>query len=154
MIFIYVFYIDIFLKQNFLMNFLVLSLTCVFCKSAVCHRNLRMLAAAVSGTGLEAFGLMVLPYAISVLCTAIGIVPLMVFLAFGREIKTEDGEDFKQLVIYCIVKRSGNCSLQSDGTGKSVSVYRTGNGRNHLRTCQKSCGVGAEAKATDVCGSV
>ena len=52
------------------MNFLVLSLTCVFCKSAVCHRNLRMLAAAVSGTGLEAFGLMVLPYAISVLCTA------------------------------------------------------------------------------------
>ena len=36
------------------MNFLVLSLTCVFCKSAVCHRNLRMLAAAVSGTGLEA----------------------------------------------------------------------------------------------------
>ena len=80
-----------------------------------------MLAAAVSGTGLEAFGLMVLPYAISVLCT---------------------------------VKRSGNCSLQSDGTGKSVSVYRIGNGRNHLRTCQKSCGVGAEAKATDVCGSV
>ena len=50
------------------MNFLVLSLTCVFCKSAVCHRNLRMLAAAVSGTGLEAFGLMVLPYAISVYC--------------------------------------------------------------------------------------
>ena len=36
------------------MNFLVLSLTCVFCKSAVCHRNLRMLAAAVSGTGLAA----------------------------------------------------------------------------------------------------
>ena len=82
-------YIDIFLKQNFLMNFLVLSLTCVFCKSAVCHRNLRMLAAAVSGTGLEAFGLMVLPYAISVLCTAIGIVPLMVFLAFGRENKKQ-----------------------------------------------------------------
>ena len=71
------------------MNFLVLSLTCVFCKSAVCHRNLRMLAAAVSGTGLEAFGLMVLPYAISVLCTAIGIVPLMVFLAFGRENKKQ-----------------------------------------------------------------
>lgn len=80
---------DIFLKQNFLMNFLVLSLTCVFCKSAVCHRNLRMLAAAVSGTGLEAFGLMVLPYAISVLCTVIGIVPLMVFLAFGRENKKQ-----------------------------------------------------------------
>ena len=113
-----------------------------------------MLAAAVSGTGLEAFGLMVLPYAISVLCTAIGIVPLMVFLAFGRENKKQDGEDFKQLVVHCIVKRSGNCSLQSDGTGKSVSVYRIGNGRNHLRTCQKSRGVGAEAKATDVCGSV
>ena len=48
-----------------------------------------MLAAAVSGTGLEAFGLMVLPYAISVLCTAIGIVPLMVFLAFGRENKKQ-----------------------------------------------------------------
>lgn len=78
---------DIFLKQNFLMNFLVLSLTCVFCKSAVCHRNLRMLAAAVSGTGLEAFGLMVLPYAISVLCTAIGIVPLMVFLRLAGKIK-------------------------------------------------------------------
>ena len=43
----------------------------------------------VSGTGLEAFGLMVLPYAISVLCTAIGIVPLMVFLAFGRENKKQ-----------------------------------------------------------------
>ena len=48
-----------------------------------------MLAAAVSGTGLEAFGLMVLPYAISVLCTAIGIVPFMVFLAFGRENKKQ-----------------------------------------------------------------
>ena len=48
-----------------------------------------MLVAAVSGTGLEAFGLMVLPYAISVLCTAIGIVPLMVFLAFGRENKKQ-----------------------------------------------------------------
>lgn len=33
------------------------------------------------------------------------------------KIKTEDGEDFKQLVVHCIVKRSGNCSLQSDGTG-------------------------------------
>ena len=41
------------------------------------------------GKGLEAFGLMVLPYAISVLCTAIGIVPLMVFLAFGRENKKQ-----------------------------------------------------------------
>lgn len=71
------------------MNFLVLSLTCVFCKSAVCHRNLRMLAAAASGTGLEAFVLIVLPYAISILCAAIGIVPLMVFLAFGRENKKQ-----------------------------------------------------------------
>ena len=69
------------------MNFLVLSLTCVFCKSAVCHRNLRMLAAAVSGTGLEAFGLMVLPYAISVLCTAIGIVRLWFFLRLAGKIK-------------------------------------------------------------------
>ena len=108
-----------------------------------------MLAAAVSGTGLEAFGLMVLPYAISVLCTAIGIVPLMVFLAFGREHKKQ-----RMVRILSSWLSSGNCSLQSDGTGKSVSVYRIGNDRNHLRTCQKSCGVGAEAKATDVCGSV
>lgn len=71
------------------MNFLVLSLTCVFCKSAVRHRNLRMLVAAVSGTGLEVFVLIVLPYAISILCAAIGIVPLMVFLAFGRENKKQ-----------------------------------------------------------------
>lgn len=61
---------------------------------------------------------------------------LWFFLRLAGKIKTEDGEDFKQLVVHCIVKRSGNCSLQSDGTGKSVSVYRTGNGRNHLRTCQ------------------
>ena len=69
------------------MNFLVLSLTCVFCKSAVCHRNLRMLAAAVSGTGLEAFGLMVLPYAISVLCTASASCRLWFFLRLAGKIK-------------------------------------------------------------------
>ena len=113
-----------------------------------------MLAAAVSGTGLEAFGLMVLPYAISVLCTAIGIVPLMVFLAFGRENK-------KQRMVrilsswLSIVLLNGVATAVYNLTGlENLYLYTAGNGRNHLRTCQKSCGVGAEAKATDVCGPV
>ena len=71
------------------MNFLVLSLTCLFCKSAIRHRNLRMVFAALSGTGLEVFVLLFLPYVLSVLCVAFCIVPLMIFLAFGRENKKQ-----------------------------------------------------------------
>lgn len=114
-----------------------------------------MLAAAVSGTGLEAFGLMVLPYAISVLCTAIGIVPLMVFLAFGRENK-------KQRMVrilsswLSIVLLNGVATAVYNLTGLEnlYLIYRIATAGITSRTCQKSCGVGAEAKATDVCGPV
>ncbi len=62
---------------------------CIFAKvqsvTGICACWLRRFPAR----DLKAFGLMVLPYAISVLCTVIGIVPLMVFLAFGRENKKQ-----------------------------------------------------------------
>lgn len=84
MIFIYVFYIDVFLEQNFLMNLIVLSLTCVFCKSAVKYLKLRMAAAALLGAALSLLCYLVLPwYAGAVAACAFIVIPLMLFLAFG-----------------------------------------------------------------------
>lgn len=71
------------------MNILVLSLTCLFCKSAIGYRKLRMTLAAVSGTGMEAFVLLFFPYVFSILCVAIVIVPLMLVFAFGWENKKQ-----------------------------------------------------------------
>lgn len=84
MIFIYVFYIDVFLEQNFLMNLIVLSLTCVFCKSAVKYLKLRMTAAAFLGAVLSLLCYLVLPwYAGAVAALAFLVIPLMLLLAFG-----------------------------------------------------------------------
>ncbi len=84
MIFIYVFYIDVFLEQNFLMNLIVLSLTCVFCKSAVKYLKLRMAAAALFGAALSLLSYLVIPwYAGAVAACAFIVIPLMLFFAFG-----------------------------------------------------------------------
>lgn len=82
---IYVFYIDVFLEQNFLMNLIVLSITHIFCKRYVRFLWLRMAAAALLGSILSlAFYLLVQGYAFAVSGIAFFVVPLMLFLAFGR----------------------------------------------------------------------
>lgn len=83
------FYIDIFLKQNILMNLLVLSLTCMLDQRMVCHRTIRILAAAIAGAVLEAVMLLVLPYGFAVAAVALIVVPAMLFVAFGKENKKQ-----------------------------------------------------------------
>lgn len=71
------------------MNFLVLSLTCIFCKSAVRHKKLRMALAAVSGALLQTGLVLFLPYVFAVIAAALILVPGMLVLAFGRETKNQ-----------------------------------------------------------------
>jgi hypothetical protein len=98
-IFIYVFYLDVFLGQNFLMNLILLSLTDLFCRSTVRLRLLRRCAAALLGAvGEAAVFLLVsgrgslaaekvlggLPrQGLFVAAGVFGLVPGMVLLAFG-----------------------------------------------------------------------
>lgn len=83
-IFIYVFYMDIFLVQNFLMNLIILSLTSVFWKYSVKWMVFRMMAAGLLGSGLSAVCLTVLHnYRGTMAVMAFFIVPLMLFTAFG-----------------------------------------------------------------------
>lgn len=84
MIFIYVFYIDVFLQQNFLMYLIVLSLTNIFCKSPVRRRRLRMLFSALLGAVLSAALLLGLPsYGGAIFGMAFFVVPMMLLLNFG-----------------------------------------------------------------------
>lgn len=84
MIFIYAFYIDLFLEQNFLMNLIVLSLTYTFCKNPVSMRHLRMFLAALCGAFAAAMLLVFGPgYGWAVAGQAFLLVPLMLYIAFG-----------------------------------------------------------------------
>ena len=84
MFFIYAFYIDVFIEQNFLMNLLVLSMTSKLCKSAVRHKYLRIVVSSGIGAFLAAVLLLIRAYWLSVFCTAVIVVPLMLFFAFGK----------------------------------------------------------------------
>ncbi len=85
MIFIYVFYMDLFVEQNFLMNLIVLSLTQLFCNCYAPKRYAwRILAAALGAAG----GTIVLVFTfftLYVVSMALFFVPLMVWIAFGRQ---------------------------------------------------------------------
>lgn len=84
MIFIYVFYIDVFLEQNFLMNLIVLSLTRVFYKCPVKFLKLKMVIAALSGAVLSLLLYLFLPkYAGAAAGIAFFVVPLMILMVFG-----------------------------------------------------------------------
>lgn len=84
MIFIYAFYIDLFLEQNFLMNLIVLSLTYTFCKNPVSMRRLRMFLAALCGAVAAALLLLFGPgYGWTVAGQAFLIVPFMLYTSFG-----------------------------------------------------------------------
>jgi sigma-E processing peptidase SpoIIGA len=83
-IFIYIFYLDVFFGQNFLMNLIILSLTNLFCKSTVRLLLFRRCAAALCGAACEAVLFLVLPYRLLfVAAGAFFTVPLMILLAFG-----------------------------------------------------------------------
>lgn len=69
------------------MNFLVLSLTCMFYKSVVRYGWVRMAAAAVAGAAAQAFLLVAVWYPCAVAANAVLVVPCMLFYAFGREPK-------------------------------------------------------------------
>ena len=71
------------------MNLLVLSLMCILDQRIIRHRILRMVTAAATGCGMEAGFLLLLPYGIAVAATALVVVPLMVFMVFGRENKKQ-----------------------------------------------------------------
>lgn len=83
-IFIYVFYMDLFLVQNFLMNLIILSLTSVFWKYSVKWMVLRMMAAGLFGSAFSTFCLIALhSYRGTMAVMAFFIVPLMLLLSFG-----------------------------------------------------------------------
>lgn len=83
-IFIYVFYMDLFLVQNFLINLIILSLTSVFWKYSVKWMVLRMMASCLLGSALSTFCLIALhSYRGTMAVMAFFIVPLMLFLSFG-----------------------------------------------------------------------
>lgn len=116
MFFIYAFYIDVFIEQNFLMNLLVLSMTSELSKSAVRHKYLRMVVSSGSGALLTAFLLLLQVYWLSVFLTAVIVVPLMLFLALGKCSK-------KQFVLriliswFCILLLNGIVTAFSNFTG-------------------------------------
>jgi hypothetical protein len=83
-IFIYVFYLDVFLGQNFLMNLIVLSLTDLFCRSTVRLRLPRMCAAALLGAAGEAACFLLLRGRGRFIAVGVFLlVPCMLLLAFG-----------------------------------------------------------------------
>lgn len=83
MIFIYVFYIDLFLEQNFLMNLIVLMFCASLRGSPGAHRLLRLLLAGICGVLIMALLVLFAPgYGWMTLGTALLAVPLMLFIAF------------------------------------------------------------------------
>lgn len=84
MIFIYAFYIDLFVEQNFLMNLIVLSLTHTFCRIPVSFRYLRMFLSALCGAVASALFLLYVPsYGLATAASALLVVPAMLVIAFG-----------------------------------------------------------------------
>lgn len=78
------FYIDLFMEQNFLMNLIVLSLTYIFCKNPVSMRYLRMVLAAFCGTVSLTLLLVFGPgYGWSMAGHAFVLVPAMIYVAYG-----------------------------------------------------------------------
>jgi hypothetical protein len=84
-IFIYVFYLDVFLVQNFLMNLIVISLIDLLLGSASGHREAgrKALAAFFGAAATAAFFLVLKSRIAFVAAGAFVTVPLMVLLAFG-----------------------------------------------------------------------
>lgn len=85
MIFIYAFYMDLFVEQNFLMNLIVLSLTQLFCNRYAPRHYGRKILAALLGAAGGAFALIRTSFAVYVVMTALLFVPLMIWIAFGRQ---------------------------------------------------------------------
>lgn len=85
MIFIYVFYVDLFVEQTFLMNLIVLSLTYVFCNMEGEKRYIWRMVAALTGAVASAGILVKFSYPFFVLLSAIFLIPLMIRIAFGRQ---------------------------------------------------------------------
>ena len=85
MIFIYVFYIDLFLEQNFLMNLIVLSLTQLFCNRYASKCYTRRILAALLGAAGGTLTLMFTSFVVYVVSMALAFVPFMIWIAFGRQ---------------------------------------------------------------------
>lgn len=85
MIFIYVFYMDLFVEQNFLMNLIVLSLVHIFSNFNGTKHYLRRIAAAMIGSVASACCLIAFSYAAFVVLTALVIVPFMIRIAFQKQ---------------------------------------------------------------------
>lgn len=85
MIFIYVFYVDLFVEQTFLMNLIVLSLTYVFCNMEGEKRYIWRMVAALTGAVASAGILVIFSYPFFALLSAIFLIPLMIRIAFGRQ---------------------------------------------------------------------
>lgn len=85
MIFIYVFYVDLFVEQTFLMNLIVLSLTYIFSNMEGEKRYIRRTVAALTGAVASAGILVIFSYPFFVVLSAIFVIPLMIRSAFGRQ---------------------------------------------------------------------
>ena len=85
MIFIYVFYVDLFVEQTFLMNLIVLSLTYIFSNMEGEKRYIWRTVAALAGAVASAGILVIFSYPFFVVLSAIFVIPLMIRSAFGRQ---------------------------------------------------------------------
>ena len=85
MIFIYVFYVDLFVEQTFLMNLIVLSLTYIFSNMEGEKRYIWRTVAALTGAVASAGILVIFSYPFFVVLSAIFVIPLMIRCAFGRQ---------------------------------------------------------------------
>ena len=85
MIFIYVFYMDLFMEQNFLMNLIVLFLTQLFCNRYAPKRYAWRILAALLGAAGGTVVLVFTSFMLYVVSMALFFVPLMVGIAFGRQ---------------------------------------------------------------------
>lgn len=85
MIFIYVFYVDLFIEQTFLMNLIVLSLTYIFSNMEGEKRYIWRTVAALTGAVASAGILVIFSYPFFVVLSAIFVIPLMIRCAFGRQ---------------------------------------------------------------------
>lgn len=124
MIFIYEFYIDVYMLQNFLMNLTVLALTDTLCKCRVSFRAMRMILAAACGAIAGALLVLFAPgFGWAVAGQAFFVVPGMLFLTFGYCGK-KDG--LRRLLVswFSIVVLNGVAEAVYNLSGISVlSVY-------------------------------
>ena len=76
------------------------------------------------------------------------------FLRLAGKIKTEDGEDFKQLVVHCIVKRVATAVYNLTGL-ENLYLYTALATAGITYVLVKNLVVSVQRqKATDVCGPV